>query len=349
MRQNKEKYRLVAVFVTAALLLAAIFVSAQMGSADVSVLSLLRQRMSGVYEADYDSMAYIFTQVRLPRILLCTLTGLALGLSGCVMQSLMRNPLASPYTLGVSNGAAFGAALAMLWGGGTLGAGFSFLGYSAVAMNAFVFGCLSLAIVCAASKLCGGNLSVLILTGSAIDSLFSAGISILKYLSSAEALKNLDIWLMGGFWASNWKSVLTVLPFCLLSLLFTLRFAWDFNAMNAGESIAVTLGVHVKLLKAVSLILVTLTASVSIAFSGVIGFIGLVAPHIARSLVGVDNRKLIPESALMGALVLLVSDTVARTVLLPKEIPVGIITSLIGVPFFIFILAGRRKQLWGNL
>ena len=160
-------------------------------------------------------------QVRLPRILLCTLTGLALGLSGCVMQSLMRNPLASPYTLGVSNGAAFGAALAMLWGGGTLGAGFSFLGYSAVAMNAFVFGCLSLAIVCAASKLCGGNLSVLILTGSAIGSLFSAGISILKYLSSAEALKNLDIWLMGGFWASNWKSVLTVLPFCLLSLLFT--------------------------------------------------------------------------------------------------------------------------------
>ena len=108
--------------------------------------------------------------------------------------------------------------------------------------------------------------------------------------------------------------------------------------MNAGESIAVTLGVHVKLLKAVSLILVTLTASVSIAFSGVIGFIGLVAPHIARSLVGVDNRKLIPESALMGALVLLVSDTVARTVLLPKEIPVGIITSLIGVPFFLSLI-----------
>lgn len=135
--------------------------------------------------------------------------------------------------------------------------------------------------------------------------------------------------------------------FYLLCLIFMIRMAWDFNSMNAGEDIAATLGVNVRRLKMISLLLVTLVASISIAFSGVIGFIGLVAPHIARSLTGTDNRRLIPESALMGALVLLVSDTVARTVLLPKEMPVGIITSLIGVPFFLFILT-RKKKIWGN-
>ncbi|MCI7814752.1 MAG: iron ABC transporter permease [Lachnospiraceae bacterium] len=352
MRQNNktakqtDRFRSMVVAITAMLFVILFVISSHCGSADIAILDLIRQCITGDRQKNFQSVFYIFTQVRLPRIVLCALTGMALGLSGCIMQNLLRNPLASPFTLGVSSGASFGAALAMVIGPIMLQKNLWSSGYSLVACNAFWFGCVSLGIVCLVSKLCKNSVSILILTGSAISSLFSAGVSILKYISSSEALKNLDIWLMGGFWAANWSAVLTILPFMVACFFFTMKFAWDFNAMNAGEDIAATLGVNVKRLKNISLILVTLVASISIAFSGVIGFIGLIAPHIARSLVGVDNRKLIPESALIGALILLLSDTVARTVLLPKEIPVGIITSLIGVPFFIFILTGKKKKIW---
>lgn len=345
--KNKAFFRSMVVAATAMLFIGIFIISAHCGSVSLSVIGLIRQYLTGNHQENFKNVSYIFIQVRLPRIVLCSLTGASLGLSGCIMQNLLRNPLASPFTLGVSSGASFGAAISMVLGSVWIQKNFLFTGYSLVAFNAFLFGCISLGIVCLVAKLCKNNVTILVLTGTAVSSLFSAGVSILKYISSSEALKNLDIWLMGGFWAANWKAVLIILPFILSCFLFTLKFSWDFNAMNAGEDIAATLGVHVKRLKAISLILVTLVASISIAFSGVIGFIGLIAPHIARSLVGVDNRKLIPESAMIGAVVLLVSDTVARTVILPKEIPVGIITSLIGVPFFIFILT-RKKKIWGN-
>lgn len=206
---------------------------------------------------------------------------------------------------------------------------------------------ISLLLVSAVAKMSRSDMSILILVGTAVNSLFSAGVSVLKYISGAEALKNLESWLMGGFWGANWKAVLVLVPLLAVSVGVLLRMAWDFNAMNAGEETAATMGVPVKWLKRISLGLVTLIASVTIAFSGVIGFIGLIAPHAARSMAGTDNRYLLPASGMMGAIVLLVSDTVSRTVLSPKEIPVGIITSLLGVPFFIYILSRRRKQMWG--
>ncbi len=262
------------------------------------------------------------------------------------MQNILRNPLASPFTLGVSSGASFGAALAMVLGVGILDQNFLFTGYSMVAINAFVFGCLSLLVVYGISALSRNDTSVLILTGTAISSLFSAGVSILKYISGAEALKNLEMWLMGGFWGANWKSIIILLPLTITCITLMLKLAWDLNAMNAGEEVASTLGVNLKQVKILSLLAVTLISSITIAFSGVIGFIGLVAPHIARGLVGVDNRRLIPASCLLGAIVLLASDTIARTILAPREIPVGIITALIGVPFFIIILTRKNKTMW---
>lgn len=348
-RQIHKKGRLqsMAVLITAMLFITIFIISIHCGSVPISVTHLIKQYVIQNYDSNFQNISYIFFQVRLPRIVLCSLTGIALGLSGCIMQNLLRNPLASPFTLGVSNGASFGAATAMVLGNLFIQKNFLFSGYSLVALNAFLFGCISLGIVCLVAKFCKNNINILVLTGTAVGSLFSAGVSILKYISSSEALKNLDIWLMGGFWGANWKAVAIIFPFILICLLFTVKLAWDFNAMNAGEDIAATLGVRVKYLKTISLILVTLVSSICIAFSGVIGFIGLVAPHIARSLVGVDNRKLIPESAMIGSIILLASDTVARTILLPKELPVGIITSLIGVPFFIYILT-RKKKIWGN-
>ena len=313
-------------------LLTAVLVSLSMGSVRVPVLSVLGQALGLCAQrtGEYATQAYILAQVRLPRIVLCMLTGISLGVGGCVMQTLFRNPLASPFTMGVSSGASFGAALAMVLGVGILQQNFLFTGYSLVAMNAFVFGMISLLLVSAVAKMSRSDMSILILVGTAVNSLFSAGVSVLKYISGAEALKNLESWLMGGFWGANWKAVLVLVPLLAVSVGVLLRMAWDFNAMNAGEETAATMGVPVKWLKRISLGLVT-----------------LIAPHAARSMAGTDNRYLLPASGMMGAIVLLVSDTVSRTVLSPKEIPVGIITSLLGVPFFIYILSRRRKQMWG--
>lgn len=326
-----------------------IFLALAMGSVRVPVWQVISGFFAGPAgrDGDFEMHSYILFQVRMPRIILCALTGISLGVSGCVMQNLFRNPLASPYTLGVSSGASFGAALAMVLGVSLFNQNFLFSGYSAVAVNAFIFGVLSLLIVCAVARFSHNNMSTLILVGTAISSLFSAGVSILKYISGAEALKNLEMWLMGGFWGANWSSIALLSPLVLVCILIMLKLSWDFNAMNAGEEVAKTMGVNVRLVKGLSLILVTLISSITIAFAGVIGFVGLVAPHIARSLLGVDNRYLIPGSCLMGSILLLASDTIARTVLLPKEIPVGIIMSLVGVPFFIFILVRKRKQMWG--
>lgn len=332
-----------------AALIALLGISLSVGSMPISILELLRDAFRAEAERpeNFSVQSYIIMNVRMPRILLCTLTGMSLGLSGCVMQNLLRNPLASPYTLGVSSGASFGAALAMVLGVGIFNANFLFSGYTLVAVNAFAFGCISLLIVSLVAKFSRNNMSILILTGTAVNSLFSAGVSILKYASGAEALKNLDTWLMGGFWGANWRSVAILSPLVLVSAFLLILRAWDFNAMNAGEDVASTLGVHVRRLRTISLVLVTLIASITIAFSGIIGFIGLVAPHIARSMVGTDNRRLIPASAMLGAIVLLLSDTVARTLFSPQEIPVGIVTAVLGVPFFILILTRRKKQLWG--
>lgn len=322
------------------------FVGLNIGSAKIDVISLVSQFVTGDHADNYRSKMYILTQVRIPRLVLCMTTALALGLSGCVMQNLLRNPLASPYTLGVSSGASFGAALAMVLGYSLFGANLLWSGYTLVAFNAFVFGCLSMLVVYGISKLCNNSITILILTGTAIGSLFSAGTSILKYISSAEALKNLDIWLMGGFWGANWSAVCIILPFLAVALIAMIHLAWDFNALNAGEDVASTLGVDVRKVKFISLTLVTLISSICIAFSGVIGFIGLISPHVARSIVGVDNRYLLPASALVGGITLLISDIIARTIISPQEIPVGIITAIIGVPFFILILVRKKKQLW---
>ena len=181
----------------AVVLLVIFGISAHLGSVKINIWDLTLQALTGHSRGVSGTTVYIFTQVRLPRIVLCAITGMALGLSGCIMQSILRNPLASPFTLGVSSGASFGAAVAMVLGANVLNVNFLFSGYSVVAVNAFLFGCLSLVIVCVVARLCNNSMTVLILTGTAISSLFSAGVSILKYISSAEALKNLDLWLMG--------------------------------------------------------------------------------------------------------------------------------------------------------
>ena len=330
-------------------LIVIICISVSLGTVSIPLFQVISDcfKAEDLRHGDFIMNTYIIMQVRMPRVILCLLTGISLGIGGCIMQTLFHNPLASPFTMGVSSAASFGAALAMVLGVNVFGENLLFEGYSYVTINAFIFGLLSLGIVSTVAKISKSEMSVLILVGTAVNSLFSAGVSILKYISDAEALKNLEMWLMGGFWGANWQSISILFPILLISIVCLIKMSWDFNALNAGEETASSLGVSVKWLKKTAIFFVTLITSVTIAFAGIIGFVGLVAPHIARSIVGTDNRYLIPSSAFIGAILLLASDTIARVLISPREIPVGIITAVIGVPFFLYILSNRKNKTWG--
>jgi len=283
----------------------------------------------------------VVLQLRLPRILMAIIAGVSLGVAGAVMQGVLRNPLVSPYTLGLSGGAACGAALAIV-----LGVGFFEFGQYLIITNAFIFSVLTMFLVYGISRIRGTSVETLILAGVALGYLFSAIISGLKYLSGHEELREITFWLMGGLYATRWQTIIILLPLMAIFTLLSMRYSWDLNAMSAGEEVATSLGINVKKVRGICLILSSvLTASV-IAFTGIIGFIGLVSPHICRLIVGSDHRFLIPSSGLMGTIILLVSDTACRTMIQPTEIPVGIMTSFIGVPFFLYLLMKKRRRWW---
>lgn len=332
-------------FLAAVALLATVVGAASVGAGDV--LRLIAAGVLPAYQGSADALAEtVVLQLRLPRILLALITGISLAGAGAVMQGILRNPLVSPYTLGMSGGASFGAALAIVLGTSFLGPYFKVASTYLIALNAFVFGFLTILLVYGIARLKGTAPETLILAGVALGYLFSAGVSALKYFSNNEALKEVVVWLMGGMWGANWQHVGLLTPLVLACMLVLMRYAWDMNALSAGEEVAVNLGVNVNRLRLVCLIVSALAASATVAFTGVIGFIGLVSPHICRMIIGSDNRFLIPCSCLMGAALLLVSDTLARTIIAPTEIPVGIITSLIGAPFFLYLLLKRRKRWW---
>ncbi|MDH7576521.1 MAG: iron ABC transporter permease [Bacillota bacterium] len=321
------------------------------GAAGISVADVCRVIVGRVAPGLHvvpasDIAETVVMELRLPRILLAALTGLSLAGAGVVMQGILRNPLVCPYTLGLSSGAAFGAALAIILGTGILGPGFNVMGRYLIVTNAFVFGSLTMVLVYGVARLKGAVPETLLLAGVAFGYLFQAGVSALKYISEHEALKELVVWLMGGLWGAGWDTVSILFPVVLVCLGLLVRYAWDLNVLGAGEDVAMSLGVNVGRLRLVSLGLATLVSSSTIAFTGIIGFIGLIAPHICRILIGGDHRFLIPCACLTGGVLLLLADTLARIVLAPVEIPVGIVTSLLGAPFFIYLLLKRKRQWW---
>jgi iron complex transport system permease protein len=284
---------------------------------------------------------------RFPRILLAVLTGISLAMAGVVMQGLLRNPLVSPFTLGLSSAASFGAAIAIVLGPAVLGAEAFISNDIFIVLMAFLAGWLSMLLVYGISRTRGTSQSTLILAGVVIGYLFQAGVMALKYLTSNDRLRDIVVWLMGGMWGASWTAVIILLPLCLACFIILERMAWDLNALAAGDDVAKNLGIDVGRLRLTGLMVSTFAASCCLAFTGIIGFIGLMAPHICRMLIGTDYRYLIPCSALLGAIILLVSDTAARTILTPVEIPVGIIMYIIGGLFFLFlILRGSGRGLY---
>ena len=287
---------------------------------------------------DMHASQVIIFDVRLPRIFSAALVGGGLALAGAVFQAILLNPLADPYTLGISSGAAFGASTAFI---------LSILGFSvpfgvSVPLFAFVGAISTLAAVfylASADNRLSSN--TLILSGVIVAAILSAAIGFIKYLADEE-VNTIIFWLMGSFIGKSWPDVLTLLCILLPCFGFISYFARDLNIMALGSSTADTLGIDSARVRKNLLICASLVTAVCVSIAGVIGFIGLIVPHFIRMLCGPDNRVLLPTSFLAGASLLLCADTVTRA-LLPHEIPIGILTALIGGPFFCYIF--RKRQL----
>ena len=356
--------RVAVLAIISALLVIAVLVSASVGTAQISVgdvflaimhdlgaktagVPLVGQIFAAFGEPSNHTAEVIVVNMRLPRILLAIFTGVCLAVAGAVMQGVLRNPLVSPFTLGLASASSFGAAITIVLGTGVLGLFISGGENYDIILNAFVFGLLSMMLIYGISRIRGTSQATLILAGVVLGYIFQAGVIVLKYWSHSDKLKDLEIWLMGGMWGANWNAIIILLPVTLICIVLLALKAWDLNALSAGDDIARNLGIRVERLRLYCLLLATIAASSCLAFTGVIGFIGLMAPHICRMLIGNDHRYLIPCSALAGGLILLVSDTFARTVFSPVEIPVGIIMHITGGIFFLYlILRGKESHIY---
>ncbi len=283
----------------------------------------------------------IVWDVRLPRSLLACLVGSGLAVVGASLQSVTRNPLADPHLLGISSGSALGAVVALLHVGQVLGP-------FTVPILAFAGALLATAIVLAASRFtASASASGLVLTGVAISFVLMAASNLLIYLGEARAAHTVVFWMLGGLGLAQWQH----LAFPALALAFATAFLWvnagALNALTAGDETAATLGIRVVRLRYLTFAVGALLTGVMVAYSGVIGFVGLMIPHVARMFVGGDNFRVIPVSALLGGIFLLWADVAARTALAPGDIPIGIITGLVGGSFFIWLLRNRSQpRVW---
>ena len=287
---------------------------------------------------DEVSEAIIF-QVRLPRVLLASLVGGSLAVAGAIFQGIFKNPMADPYVIGVSSGAALGASLVIV-----LGVDYTFLGVSTIPIVAFITATMSLLIIYNISRI-GSRVPVmtLLLSGIAIGIFFSAIVSFL-HIIAGEKLHALVFWLMGGFSYAEWKDVQIMLPFICIGFIIVYLFARDLNILQLSEEEAAGLGVEVEKVKRNLIICGSLLTAAAVSISGLIGFVGLIIPHIVRMLIGPDHRILLPSVLIVGAFFLVTCDTIARVVFPPAELPVGIITAFSGVPFFIYLLRKAKGK-----
>jgi iron complex transport system permease protein len=320
-----------------------VFLSISHGSINISFLDVMRL----LFQKDSEE-AYIVWEIRLPRTIGAILTGASLGVSGAVMQNVLRNPLASPFTLGISHGAAFGAAFAII----VLGAGKTFnvgpVGFSIlqgvpVVFSAFCGALLTVLIILGLSLLRSLSPQAIILAGVALSSLFTSATMFLQYFSDEVRVASTVFWTFGDVGKAGWQEIkVMALTFCISFALLWLN-RWNYNAMLWGDETAKNLGTNPKVLRIFSLLICALLTAVPTAFLGIIGFVGLISPHIIRLLIGNDYTLLIPYSAMAGAGLLLASDLLARTILSPIVLPVGIITSFIGAPVFLSLLLRRNR------
>jgi iron complex transport system permease protein len=308
-----------------------------------AVADLLLARLLGVPHAALYPPSYgtILFDLRLPRVVFMALTGAALAPAGAAYQGLFRNPLADPYLVGVASGAGLGATLALVFQlPGT------FLGLSAVPVSAFVGALLTVGLVILSAQV-GRSMpvSTMLLAGVAIGA-FASAFTTFVMLRSPDGLRRAFNWLLGGYTGGGWQPVLLVLPYLLLGMAALQLNARALNILQLDEEQARQLGINVERVKIVLVLAATLMTAAVVAFGGLIGFVGLVVPHVVRLLAGPDYRRLLPLSIIGGAAFLILADLVARTVLSPQELPVGVVTALAGAPFFVLLLRRLKRSVF---
>ena len=327
------------------IMLAIALVAIASGSSGLTIEEVL---MTIIGQGTAKTRVVVFN-LRLPRVVTAIVAGIGLAAVGCVMQSILRNPLASSSTLGVSQGAAFGAAFAII----ALDAGMQSQTLDGVAISnpyttslcAFVGSMFSTMVVLGLSRFKKITPQTMILSGVALSSLFSGGTTLLQYFADDVKVAAVVFWTFGSLGSTSWREIVIMSIVVAGAVVFFMFNRWNYNALQSGENTAKGLGVNTDRLMISSMIVCSLTASVIVSYIGIINFIGLIAPHLMRRIVGSDYRYLLPASALMGSVLLLLSDTVARLVVQPVILPIGAITSFLGAPLFLyFIFKGGDKK-----
>jgi len=343
--QKSYTRRIIKTGVLIFLLTLTILLSLSLGSADLSfqrIIEILSKRlielilMRPPHPKSVEEI--IITQIRLPRVLVGVLVGATLAVSGVIFQAVFKNPMASPFVTGVSSGAALGASIGIILGVGrtTLGLGLVSLSALSGALGATVI----VSIIARAGR--GSQTMRLLLSGLSV-SYFLSSLTSLIMIVSGEELHTVISWLMGGLTNSSWIEVEIGIPTTLIGIASGYMLSREMNIILLSDDEARNLGVDVEKTRRRMVMLASATTAIAVSLTGTIGFIGLMTPHLARMIMGPDHRTLIPTSAILGSILLVISDALARTVMTPSEIPVGIVTSLLGAPFFIYLLIARQR------
>lgn len=337
-RQSRRKILAIVALTIAALV--AFAIATIVGPINLSLAEL----WNGLFNPDGvdETTRTVLWNLRLPAAVMAVLIGASLSLSGAHMQTILDNPLAEPFTLGISAAAAFGGAASIVLGWTVIGnPQFNLAAVAWVASLVAVF------IVAGAAVWRGASAESMILLGIALVFLFQALLSLMQYRANTEALQQIVFWTMGSLQRASWMSNAIILGALAVAVPFTIFNSWKLTALRLGDDRAAALGINVQRLRVTTLIVSSLLAASAVAFAGIIGFIGLVGPHVARMLVGEDQRYFAPASMAAGALLLAAAHAVSITVVPGVAVPIGIITSLVGVPFFLLLIFARRRTIWG--
>lgn len=338
-----SRYRFtIVVLILTGVLFAALVLSLGVGAVFIPPERVVRVFIDSPNTSIVASDVTIIRDLRLARVLLATLVGAGLGTAGAAFQALFRNPLADPFVIGASGGAALGATLAI-----TLGLTWNMAGFGPIPLAAFVGSLLAVLVVYVIANGSGGSIIGLLLAGAALSTVLTSIVSLLMLVSD-ESMHQIFSWLMGGFGGRSWIHLWSSGPYLFLGFVLMWLLARPLDALACGDETALTIGLPLNYARGAVVAIATLVTAAAVSAAGIIGFVGLVAPHIARLLFGATHHRLIPTSALIGALLTLLADDVARTVLAPVELPVGIITSLVGGVFFLYLLKSRQRELRGG-
>ena len=345
----KRKQKRNILIITALLLavVAAAFVCLFIGSSGMSA----GQALEALFFRGSNAAKRIIWNIRVPRVLAAVIAGAGLSVAGLVMQTTLNNSMAAPSTLGVSNAAVFGANLSIIaFAGGFLSTGNNLSSFDvganpyATSLLAFVFSALSVLLILGLCTLRSFSPNVVVLAGIAIGSVWTAATTILQFYATDVGLSAAVIWSFGDLGRATYRTDAIMAIVVLIGLVFFMLMSWKYNALLSGEATAKTMGVHVERLRFLSLLLASVITAACVSFLGVIGFVGVICPHITKKLLGQDHRFTIPVSCLMGSLLLLLADTLSRSIGGGSALPVGAITSLLGAPFFIAIIFSRKEN-----